>query len=498
MRDWNRQMKKLKFGTRKRIAISIITFASILLISIFLVWHIEKNAATVLTDGEIMIRLIIIPAIISVSIFFSTASAESLPKDEVVHKQSNVSKHRTQPFVAQVIGLQWLNPLQRMDYPTEWQLLWTMGLVAPNKNDDMVKTNPQKYGSVQSISSIAVGNDGEETFDGYHRKYLREFFVLYRDNYFSDSRYFYNAHSKKDRSTWRELAGIHIEYALPEEKIDPIKAGKDLQEYVTDYFDIGNKSFPNSWSKSTPPDINVTTGGANAGFSSLAKGLDYLQAHPSETVWIMNWDAPSRPKDRQIDENIVQLILAGPDYETGRAPLAWLSYPASAKASDFTTESKPSPRLVQAWKTVFNKAAIHAGKQTRDIGFVIHDANATHPDSTERLAPLAQTLTEQLPELDFTKQTFNTAALLGEMRAGSALTNVALAIAYANHIGKNVLVAGTTDLNQPTATVVIPPAVIRPINPDEPWFRARGGNTTYLPWWGLRHDATKGSQGYSR
>ncbi|ONR84611.1 virulence factor, partial [Burkholderia cenocepacia] len=29
------------------------------------------------------------------------------------------------PFVAQVVGLEWLNPLQRRDYPTEWQLLWT-------------------------------------------------------------------------------------------------------------------------------------------------------------------------------------------------------------------------------------------------------------------------------------------------------------------------------------------------------------------------------------
>ncbi|MDS0796468.1 virulence factor, partial [Burkholderia pseudomultivorans] len=34
-------------------------------------------------------------------------------------------------FAAQVVGLEWLNPLQRRDYPTEWQLLWTMGLVKP-------------------------------------------------------------------------------------------------------------------------------------------------------------------------------------------------------------------------------------------------------------------------------------------------------------------------------------------------------------------------------
>ena len=30
---------------------------------------------------------------------------------------------RFDPLEAQVVGLQWLNPLQRKDYPTEWQLL---------------------------------------------------------------------------------------------------------------------------------------------------------------------------------------------------------------------------------------------------------------------------------------------------------------------------------------------------------------------------------------
>jgi len=84
------------------------------------------------------------------------------------------------------------------------------------------------------------------------------------------------------------------------------------------------------------------------------------------------------------------------------------------------------------------------------------------------------------------------------MGAGTALTNVALGIAYANHIGKNVLVAGTTDEAQPVATLVVPPAVVRPIKPDEPWLRARGGNTAYLPRWGISHDTRLGSQGYSR
>jgi len=213
----------------------------------------------------------------------------------------------------------------------------------------------------------------------------------------------------------------------------------------------------------------------------------------------MNWDAPSYPpKDEQINENMVLLVLAGPDFKTERSPLAWLGYPANAKVADFESGKNKPPRAIQAWKSAVEKAAHNAGKQTTDVGYVIHDASNNRAMMSDRIAALARTVTEEMPELDFTKQTFNTPELLGEMGAGTALTNVALGIAYANHMGKNVLVTGTTDEAQPVATLVVPPAVVRPIQYDKPWFRARGGNTAYLPWWGIRHDARPGSQGYSR
>lgn len=362
----------------------------------------------------------------------------------------------------------------------------------------MVREDPQTFGKVQAIASIAAGNNGTETFDGYHYKYLRKLTNLYRDIYFSDSKYFYNAHSLDDKSTWRELAGIHVEYALPSGKLDPVAETKTAQELIVSAFDIGNTSFPNAWTRSTPPDVRITMGGPNAGFTSLAAGLDYLKAHPTETVWVMNWDAPSRPKDRQINENMVQLILAGPDYKTERAPLAWLAYPASSKITDFESQPGSPSRTLQAWKAVLNKASLNAGKQTADIGFTIHDAGNTHPAASDRLATLARTLTEEIPELDFLKQTFNTSVLLGDMGAGSALTNVALGIAYANHIGQTVLVAGTTDEAQPIATIVVPPKVVRPIDPSKKWFRARGGNHVYLPWWGLRYEDNVDIPGFSR
>ncbi|WP_317205721.1 hypothetical protein [Janthinobacterium sp.] len=345
---------------------------------------------------------------------------------------------------------------------------------------------------------IAAGNNGKESFEGYHEKYVAKLTSLFHDIYFSNSKYFYNAHSLDDKKTRRELAGIHIEYALPAGKLDPVDAANYTRDNIVDRFNIGSVNFPNSWTRATPPDVRVTMGGANAGFTSLAAALDYLQAHPSETVWVMNWDAPSRPKDKQINENMVLLVLAGPNYNTERAPLAWLGYPAVKAVADFEAKKGTPPRAAQAWKATIEAAAHNAGKQDGDIGYVIHDANNTHPTSSDRLAVLAQTLTAELVEFDFSKQTFNTPALLGEMGAGTALTNVALGIAYANHFGKNVLVAGTSDAARPTAVLVAPPAKARPIDPNEPWFRARGGNNAFLPWWGIRHDATPGSQGYSK
>lgn len=445
-----------------------------------------------------MIRLILAPTFIAGLAFFLTASASNSSLAAELSK-TIAPPPSEKSYSAQVIGVQWLNPLQRKDYSTEWQLLRILGAAGPNKEDNMVKAEPNLFTGIQPILAIASGNGGSTSFNGYFWKYVRKLIFQFRDIYFSSPHYFYNAHSLRDKSTRRELAGIRVEHALPARKLDPDEASADIRETIMKGFDIGNPNFPESWTHPTPPDIHLTMGGANAGFKSLGRGLSYLQANPSKTVWVMNWDAPSYPpKDNQINENIVLLVLAGPDYKTERAPLAWLAHPASTDVKEFETDANKPPRSTQAWKATLAKATLNAGKRPTDIGYIIHDANTSQPDSSDRLANLARMVTEEIPELDFMKQTFNTPAVLGEMGAGTALTNVALAIAYANHVGKNVLVAGTSDQSQLTATVVIPPAVVRPINPDEPWFRARSGNYTYLAWWGIRHDAKKEEQGYSR
>lgn len=481
----------------RRVAVSILVFFVVFGVILLLLPDSTATTSQTLTDGEIMTRVFVIPSLAAFAALTlltvlsrpSVAAAAPAPQVQAALPVS--------PFMAQVVGVQWLNPLQRRDYSTEWQLLWTLGLARPNKDDDMVKAEPENFSTLQVVGSIAAGNDGEETFQGYHHKYLREMMYYFRHIYFTSSTYFYNAHSK-DRTTWRELAGIRVEYALPLGKLDPVEATNYTRKTINDMFDIGHPSFPNAWSRDTPPDVRVTMGGPNAGFTSLAAALDYLQTHPNETVWAMNWDAPSRPKDKQLNENIALLILAGPTYKTERDALAWIGYPATKKTTDFDAKEGLPSRAVQAFQAALSEAVSNGRKQNGDIGYVIHDANNRHPDSPRRLGNLAQTLTSKLPDFDFIKQTFNTSALLGEMGAGTALTNVALAIAYANHVGKNVLVAGTTDADQPSAVLVVPPEKVRPIDHDAPWFRARGENNAYLLWWGIRHDATMRMQGYSK
>ena len=495
-------MKALISTIPRRLGWSVLVYILTTGVVLVLDWVATADSPRMLTDGEIMSTFLTMPTFAAIAAFcFLTAACADRPAPVVAESlaATPVVAEPAKPFTAQVVGLQWLNPLQRRDYSTEWQLLWTLGLARPNKNDDMVTAKPQKYATLQMVVSIADGNNGRETFDGYHEKYVNKLTVLFHDIYFSSSSYFYNAHSLKDKTTWRELAGIHVEYALPEGKLDPVEATNYTRERIKNNFAIGNVNSPTAWTRNTPPDVRVTMGGPNAGFTSLSAALHYLESHPNETVWAMNWDAPNfPPNDEGINENMVLLVLAGPNYKTERDALAWIGYPATKSAADFESKKGLPPRAVQASQAALDAAVANAGKQSTDIGYVVHDANVTHADSPDRLRILAHTLSTEAPEIDFMKQAFNTPALLGEMGAGTALTNVALGIAYANHFGKNVLVAGTTDPEHPTAVLVLPPAKVRPIAPDKPWFRARSGNNAYLMWWGLRHDAEGGMQGYSK
>ncbi len=447
-----------------------------------------------------MRRLVMLPALLALAIFFLTSAFVSgHARAAVSNEASTVVPEVTaagKPFSAQVVGIEWLNPLQRRDYPTEWQVLWTMGLVKPNRNDDMVRTDPKSFSTLKSIGALAYGHEGKETFDGYYQKYIDAFIPLFAEKYVTNKKYFYTV-APASKEQWRELAGIHIEFSVPESRLNLSKAHDYMLKELVGAFNIGNSSFKDLWSKDTPPDLHMTPGGSNAGFTSLNAALDYLKVNPTKSVWVMNWDAPSfPPKDGQINENLVLLVLAGPEMKTERAPLAWIGRASMGNIHDFEAKAGTT-RAVEAWRSTIAEAAKNANISTTDLNFVIHDAGKGTDAASSRIGTLGRTLTETLPEFDFQKQTFNTPGLLGEMGAGTALTDVVLAIGRANHLGQHVLVAGTTDTDHPVAVVVTPPAQVVPIDPDADWFRARGENNAYLPWWGRRYDEKYRQQGYS-
>ncbi|WP_159098120.1 hypothetical protein [Parazoarcus communis] len=119
------------------------------------------------------------------------------------------------PFRAQVVGVQWLNPLVRRDYTTEWQLLWTLELASPNRNDDMVRTEPKSFTTVQPVAAIVSNSPQRKTFEDFYFFYTEEIFLPFRNRYASNPTYFYTVQPRSPKQ-WRELAGIHIELALPD------------------------------------------------------------------------------------------------------------------------------------------------------------------------------------------------------------------------------------------------------------------------------------------
>ena len=448
-----------------------------------------------------MNRLIILPLSIAALVVLVITAA--------LHRSSRVIELTAIPlaaseerFKAQVVGVQWLNPLMRRDYPTEWQLLWTLGIAKPNKDDDELKRDPESFSTVQPIAPISfnfdkesVFDDGSSVFPGFLSDYVREITKPIGRQYAMNGNYFYTI-QPEDPKKWRELHGIRVELAIPD---IPILATDDAAERTRKAFSAEFVFYDHELSTANiPADVSIIRGGASAGFTSLAAGMDYLQAHPDKTVWVMNMDAPDFPDFGRMSENCTLLILAGPKFNTGREPLAWIARPAVRSVDEFAL-SEGGGRIARVWKNAIQAAADHAGISPYDIRYVIYDAGVGSDETGRRIGTLAQAMTQSLPELDVLDQAFNTPQLLGDMRAGTAITNVALAIAWAHHKGRAVMVAGTTEPDKATTVVVTPPDRARVYDPEKNWFRARGEGYAYLPWWGLSKNLDWNTylQGYS-
>ena len=180
----------------------------------------------------------------------------------------------------------------------------------------------------------------------------------------------------------------------------------------------------------------------------------------------------------------VLLVLAHPDYATGREPLAFVHRESRVPVPP--GKGPRAPRVAAAWQGAFADAASRGDLPADAIGYVIHDAGQGSDAASERIAGLAQAMTESLPNLDFLKQGFNTGTVLGELNAGSVPTSLVLGIAHAHHRNTPVLVAATRETNPSeraaaSALLIRPPAHPSPFDPKKNWFRARGEGTAHLP-----------------
>lgn len=492
------------------IALTVLASGGVSVWQVF-VQGIADGTTQQLTTGELIMKLTGLPIMLAAGmLFISTAWASvtgdvakaqekqlalQQEKDAAERAQKEAQDKAKHTFAAQVVGLQWLDPLMWKDYPTEWNLLWTLGVAKWNKDDLQVKEDPASYSKVQPVGAFGDGST-DTPVDAIFRLHLREVGYKLRERYFMNPKYFYTVQPRSPQA-WRELAGIRIHLAIPSRI-----AAHEAQSFVRDtyhrQFSIGKIEDKLSTSD-TPPDVHVTQGDPSVGFASLSDALDYLEAHPDKTVWVMSFDAPSYPaKANQMNESSVLLVLAHPSYKTEREPLAWLHRVSTRPARDFEAGSGKSSRIVQAWGAALTDAAARGGVSPQQIGFVIHDAGVGSPDGGQRIGTLGQALTETMPELDFQRQTFDTPALLGDLGASSALTNIALGIAYAHHKNTPVIVAGTSAPASATAVLIRPPAHPKPFDPNKNWFRARGEGNAYLPWWGRRLDEKRAMmQGWS-
>jgi hypothetical protein len=455
----------------------------------------SSPASAATSDATIMNVLFTLPSLLAAAAFalssFFARPAAAAPQAASAQAAAASAAKAEGPFKAQVVGVQWLNPLVRRDYPTEWQLLWVLGLAKPNKNDDMVKEDPKKFSSVQPVASIVSNTSGKGFFDKFFKLYFERTIQPISRRYPMNGDYFYTVQPKNPKD-WRELAGIRMHVAIPATpQLPPEQAADFVRQGMNMFFSFSH--VPDLATQNIPADVQITPGGANAGFTSLNAAMDYLQTHPDKTVWVMNWDSPQFPNDESLSENCTLLVLAGPKMETQREPLAWIARPAFTKTQDFETKEGASKRF-QAWEAVLKQAAAQADIKLGQVGYMVHDVGVGDV-SRDRSGGLASALTLHHPEFKYLEQGFNTPKLLGEMRAGTAITNLALAVAWTHQKGQPVLVAGSTEPDSPVAVMVLPPGRARIVNPDKDWFRARGEGNAYLPWWGLRKDYDWGKYG---
>jgi len=420
-------------------------------------------------------RLLIVPLTVSFYVFVVCFALVGFDSPETEATGESVSARQDLPEqrnLAQVRGVIWLNPSFRRDCPTQWRILRTLGLIKEDNDGDIMQGTAAHAGTSWTALTIAAQSEGK-SLEQAHESAIDEMLAQL-------------GRMRSELSSEREDIGeIRVEHAIPAYRLDPVEVQEYVRTRIAHEYAAADVALGEDSSNGLFPDVHVMSGGANVGFASLDAALDYLTEHPAKRVWVMNWgtvDCPSA--DKRSNENMTLLVLGGPGFKGANAPLAWIGKAATGNIRDYVP--KPGAvRAIEAWRDAVAMAAANANREVADIDYVIHDAGASSDVAVARLGTLGRALTETLAAFDYRKQIFNTAASLGDMGAASALTNVAMAIGRAEHVGNTVLVAGTTDSDRPVAVVVVPTLKRRDaVGRKSGRYSAHGGSSVCGPWWG--------------
>ena len=416
-------------------------------------------------------------------------------------------------FAAQVVAVQWVGPVVWRDYPTQWNLYRLMGLAEPNPDDKEAKTDPD-YQGVKAIRAIADGGKGSSFGGDYLERHLAEMLLPHRIPYFTVKNGFYSDAKGSNRPKWTD---VRVEFSgpgrlmresdsvggspisLPEETAKKFGWAEgmlmtkerylhsDSAEQMRGIVENQIMSISGSYRSENNPEhklteIVVRQGGPSMPFRSLAAALDWLETHPDKTAWVMAMDAPGYPKTRQANENSVLIVLAHPDYDTLRQPLAWI-HRVQNEGVKTPQHKEGHPSLRRAWETALAGALASGDVKPEQVGRIFHDIqlrNDTGKARARRLMPALQTL---FPGAELERDLFDVQSLFGDCGAATGALHLALAVAHVQAAGTPALAVSAAEDDTALAVLVTPPAERQPRDESKPWFRARSAAWAYWPWW---------------
>ncbi len=436
---------------------------------LYLRWHVDQGND--LSEDMLLRYLVLGPLCLGLMGFSGLSLLARHPGTMVAESRvcaaapeaSDPQPQLRRPAALQVLGIQWLSPIQRSDYPTQWHLLWAQGLAQPNPDDPRLAEDAKAFDKVDVFQPL-IGAQSQplDAFGSYLDKLLDQL----RDGYHSDPAALYTVCAPKPDQR-RSLEGIFISCAVPE-TIDAGAARELVSERVTHAFGLGKAQ----------PVVHVHAGGAEAGVAALKLAQAYLHRFPSHSAWLLSWDAPDLPTPT-TSENLVLAILAGPEFDGGRHPLAWLGEPATAKPAAETPDGE-QPDAVKLWST-----AMHAAVASVDhdgVGHVVHDTT----NSAEGIGGLVQALMDAVPDFAIHRGCFDAPKTFGDMGACTVPLSIALAVGRVAHFGgcAAVTVALPGEHGMAAVAVKAPSGDTLPLKGT--WFRAATEDFAHLPWWGRR------------